>query len=311
MSYVVGAPPTPPSLLNPSGAWFFNWVIPVAGSVVILLAVYDSIRRRRLTWGFLFLLNSMLVYWMETIGDWGQELIYSPTFRVHHGLEWLPLKTPNDPLFMPFAYSVYWTVHAVVVLWLGQLLVNRFGWSMLKAIAILAIPVNYTWDLFVEGTAAAMGWWTYDPGMGPVLTFDNGGRFTLLWTIGLMTFWPNLIAYWAGKPPVRGLNHFERFFALDRFTRPKSGPAEGLSADEPMPVGASTAVATRRQEGRVSKQQQYDDLLDYDVVIPRWKFELARFGAWFVVFQVSFFVLLDLPLVVMRLITGNDSIYVP
>jgi hypothetical protein len=306
----VSTPPTPPALLDPSGTWFFNWVIPVAGSLVILLAVYDTIRRRRLTWGFLFLVNSMLVYWMETIGDWGQELIYSPTFQLHHALDWLPLKTPNDPLFMPFAYAVYWTVHAIVVLWLGQLLARRFGWSMLKAIVILAIPVNYAWDLLVEGTAAAMGWWTYDPGMGPVLTFDNGGRFTLLWTIGLMCVWPNLIAYWAGKPPVRGLNHFERFFALERFTRPKPSPAERLSAAGPMRAGAS-ANATVVGEARPTKQQQYDDLLDYEVVIPRWKFELARFGAWFAVFQISFFVLLIVPLVAMRVITGNDSIYVP
>jgi hypothetical protein len=298
----LATPPTPPALLDPSGTWFFNWVIPIAGSIVIVLAVADCIRRRRLTWGFLFLINSMLVYWMETMGDWGQELIYSPTFQLHHALEWLPLKTPNDPLFMPFAYAVYWTVHAVIVLWLGQLLVNKFGWSMLKAIAVLAIPVNYAWDLLVEGTAAAMGWWTYDPGMGPVLTFANGGRITLLWTVGLMCVWPNLIAYWAGKPPVRGLNHFERFFGLERFTRPKPEMRE---------LPGERAVATAVDTLPRTKLAQYDDLLNYEVVIPRWKFEIARFGAWFVVFQVSFFLLLIVPLVVMRVITGNDSVYAP
>jgi hypothetical protein len=303
-------PPTPPALIDPSGAWAFDWVIPIVGGIVILLAIADSIRRRRLTWGFLFLANGMLVYWMESTGDWGQELIYSPAFRQHHLLDWLPLKTPNDPLFMPFAYAVYWTVHALVVLWLGQLLVKRFGWSMLKAIVVLAIPVNYAWDFFVEGIAAAMGWWTYDPGMGPVLTFANGGQITLLWTIGLMCFWPNLIAYWAGKPPVRGLNHFERFCGLERFTRPKSTTAE--TDVTPHEIGGGTATVTAVPAvGRRSKQQEYDDLLDYEVTIPRWKFELARLGAWFVVFQVSFFLLLVVPLVVMRMITGNDSIYVP
>jgi hypothetical protein len=303
---LLAEPPVPPALVDPSGAWFFNWVIPVVGGLVIVLAVADSVRRRRLTWGFLFLFNSMLVYWMESTGDWGQELIYSPTFAQHHLLDWLPLKTPNDPLFMPFAYAVYWTVHALVVLWLGQLLSKRFGWNMLKAILVLAIPVNYAWDFLVEGVAAAMGWWTYDPGMGPVLTFGNGGQITLLWTIGLMCFWPNLIAYWAGKPPVRGLNHFERFFGLERFTRPKDPVSEHFQSTRP--VGTATAV---QAVGRESKQQQYDDLLDYEVTIPRWKFELARFGAWFAVFQISFLGLLVVPLVVMRMITGNDSIYAP
>jgi hypothetical protein len=36
-----------------------------------------------------------------------------------------------------------------------------------------------------------------------------------------------------------------------------------------------------------------------------------RLGAWFVVFQVSFFVLLVVPLVVMRLATGADSPFIP
>ncbi|WP_035920841.1 hypothetical protein [Frankia sp. QA3] len=51
--------------------------------------------------------------------------------------------------------------------------------------------------------------------------------------------------------------------------------------------------------------------LDYEVTIPRWKFELARFGTWFVVFQVTFFGMLVIPLVAMRASTGHDSVYVP
>lgn len=308
---VVAGPPSPAALLHPSGTWFFNWVIPIAGSVVIVLAIADSVRRRRLTWGLLILLNSMLVYWMETMGDWGQELIYSPTFVRHHALEWLPVKTPNNPLFMPFAYAVYWTVHAVVVLWLGQLLARRLGWSTLKAIVVLAIPVNFAWDFFVEGIAAAMGWWTYDPGMGPVLTFAGGGQITLLWTIGLMCFWPNLIAYWAGKPPARGLNHFERFFRLERFTKPKQPVPKGRLTMHTVSKGAGAIATALPETERRSRQQEYDDVLNYEVTVPRWKFELARFGAWFAVFQISFFVLLIVPLVVMRVITGNDSAYVP
>ncbi|STZ46425.1 Uncharacterised protein [Mycolicibacterium gilvum] len=36
-----------------------------------------------------------------------------------------------------------------------------------------------------------------------------------------------------------------------------------------------------------------------------------RLGAWFIVFQVSFFVFLILPLVIMRWATGADSPYIP
>nr|WP_313901328.1 hypothetical protein [Mycobacterium sp. SMC-8] len=271
-----------------------------------MLAVIDVIRRRRLTWGFLFIVNSMAVYWMETIGDWGQQLYYSPAFAEHHLLDWLPLKTPNDPIFMPFAYAVYWGVHALLALWISQKISARTNWSMLKSMLILAIPLNYAWDFLVEGTAAYFGWWTYDPGIGPVLEWSTGGRITLLWTIGLMCVWPNLIAYWAGKPPVGGLNHMERFFRLERFTIPKT-PGKPSSASS-LAAGEG-ALATRQV--RRTKQQEFDDYLNYDVTIPRWKFELMRLGAWFIVFQVSFFFFTVFPLVVLRILLGADSVYLP
>lgn len=305
-SFMAGAELVPPSTLKPAGVWFFNWVIPIVGSLFIVLVIADVIRRRRFTWGFLFLFNSMAIYWMETVGDWGQMLFYSPTFARHHLLEWLPLKTPNDPLFMPFAYAVYWGVHAILVLWLSQLVASRTGWSMLKSLLILAIPVNYVWDFVVEGTATAMGWWTYDPGMGPVLQWPNGGRITLVWTIGLMCVWPNLIAYWAGKPPIRGLNHLERFCGLQHFTVPKTTPP--TPAVDTAGAGIAVEVATRPVVK--TKQQEFDDYLNYDVTIARWKFELLRLGAWFVCFQVSFCVL-AVPLVLFRALSGVDSPYVP
>lgn len=297
----------PPATLSPAGAWFFNWVVPVVGSLFIVLAIFDVVRRRRLTWGFLFLFNSLAVYWMETIGDWGQMLFYSPTFTRHYLLEWLPLKTPNDPLFMPFAYAVYWGVHAILVLWLSQWVASRLGWSMLKSMLVLAIPVNYVWDFVVEGTATAMGWWTYDPGIGPVLEWASGGRITLLWTIGLMCIWPNLIAYWCGKPPIRGLNHLERFCRLDRFTEPKPvGDGSGIATS----AGAG-GVAVATKAARVTKTLEFDGYLNYQVRIPRWRFELMRLGAWFIGFQVSFFLFLIVPLVALRAVLGADSPYVP
>ncbi|BBU21144.1 hypothetical protein [Mycobacterium xenopi] len=296
----------PPATVQPTGVWFFNWVIPFVGSVFILLAIADVIRRRRLTWGFLFLFNSMAVYWMETVGDWGQMLFYSPAFARHHLLDWLPIKTPNDPLFMPFAYAVYWGVHAILVLWLSQWVSSRLGWSMLKSMLMLAVPVNYAWDFLTEGTATAVGWWTYDPGLGPLIEWHNGGRITLLWTIGLMCIWPNLIAYWAGKPPIRGLNHLERFCRLERFTvRKRTASWAGTS----MSGTGGAAVATR--PARLTKQQEFDNYLNYDVAIPRWRFELLRLGAWFIGFQVSFFVFLIVPLVALRALTGADSPYIP
>ncbi|MBO0807471.1 MAG: hypothetical protein J2P32_04100 [Actinobacteria bacterium] len=307
MSVIVLATPTPRSVQDPAGVWVFDWVVPAVGGLIMLASVLDCVRRRQLSWGFLFLSNSMLVYWMETVGDWAQHLVYSPAFRAHHLLDWLPLKTSTDPLFMPFAYAIYWTVHAVAVLWLGQLLVRKYGWSLLTAIAVISLPVNYLWDIAVESAAVSVGWWTYDPGFGPVIEFANGGRQPLMWPVLLMTFWPNLIAYWAGKPPVRTLNHIERLFRLDRLTRPAAPAPEPAAAV----LGQSDRASGPAEETRRSARARYDGLLDYQVIGSRWRFELARFGAWFVVFQASFFVMLIIPLVTLRIATGHDSDYLP
>lgn len=282
--------PVPPVLLNPSNLWVFNWLIPVIGTIIILRAIHDSIRHRRLTWSFLFLFNSMLVYWMETIGDWGQHLIYSPAFATHNLLDWLPVKTTYDPVFIPFAYALYWTFHAWVLLLLGDWLVRRTGWSMMKAIIVLAIPVNYVWDFLNEGAATYYGWWTYDPGIGPVLEWPSGGRITLLWTIGMMCTWPNLIAYWGGKPPVAGLNHIERMCGLQRFTRPKAPTDPALAA---------------------TPREKYEARLNYEATIPLWRFETYRLLAWILVFNISFFLFLVLPLLLMRLLPGHASPWLP
>ncbi|MEP6869146.1 MAG: hypothetical protein ABJA20_11580 [Novosphingobium sp.] len=282
--------PVPEVLLNPGGLWVFNWAIPIFGSAVILWAAIQTIRTGRLTWSFLFLFNSLLVYWMESLGDWGQHLIYSPAFTLHHMFDWMPLKTPYDPLFMPFSYATYWTVHAWIVLVLGQFLTRRYGWTILKAMLVIAIPTNLVWDFLVEGLATYQGWWTYDPGIGPVLEWPTGGRITLLLTIGAMCTWPNLIAYWGGKPAVLGLNHIERMCGLARFTREKPSV-------EPTPGS--------------SPREQYEARLNYEPTISLWKFESLRLLAWVVVFNVSFAILLVMPVMMMRVITGHGSPWIP
>ena len=75
---------------------------------------------------------------------------------------------------MPFAYAVYWGVRALLVLWLSQWVSSKFGWSMLKSMIVLAIPVNYVWDFIVEGTATRTVPWDAIPDDRMVV--DTGPR---------------------------------------------------------------------------------------------------------------------------------------
>ena len=260
MTRPLDAVPVPAGLLHPVGLWVFNYVIPAATILILIVAGRGCVRQRRLTWLFLFVVCSMSTFWMETIGDWGQHLRYSPRFS-SYSWDWLPYHTPTDPYFMPFAYGVYWTLHAAAVMALGAWLAKKRGWTLLRAVLVLSIPVNFIFDLSLESTAAYLGWWTYDPGFGPIWHFARGSQ-PLLWPVTLMIGWPNFVAYVAGKPASTGPNVIERTFRLDAAA---SGPAH----------------------------------------------ELKRFGAWLLTFQVTFFLMLVVPLVVLRLVTGHDSPYVP
>lgn len=162
------------------------------------------------------------------------------------------------------------------------------------------------WDLSVETVSAYFGWWTYNPGFGPEIHFARGNQ-PLLWPLILLCIWPNFMAYVAGKPHARGINPLERALGLSRFVRVRQAP------EAPVPALASSGIAALTTGSLIRTTTDVANLggPDYDVVGSRWKFDLARFGAWMLTFQVSFFVILIVPLVSLRLITGHNSIYAP
>src|ERR1700737_1632867 len=85
----------------------------------------------------------------------------------------------------------------------------------------------------------------------------------------------------------------------------------GGQAPHPGPQSPRAVLQARPLHGaektpfgkRPPDEQGFDASLNYDGTIPRWRFELMRLGAWFIGFQVSFFFLLVVPLVVMRAVT--------
>jgi hypothetical protein len=125
---------------------------------MISRSILNCIRNRRLTYGSLFLSNSLLCYRMETIGDWGQHLEYSPRFWRYSFFDWLPCKSVNDPIFVPFAYAVYWTGHSIMLMSLAPIL-QRY-WTKLtlfQSVLILSLPLDYAFDnnyrgiLYIDG----------------------------------------------------------------------------------------------------------------------------------------------------------------
>lgn len=205
----------PEGLVGAPATWVLDVAIPVFAAVMVAVMVRDAIRKRRLTWWLLLSVCSAMCWWLETFGDWGQHLSYSPEFR-HYTLDWVGT-APHNPYWMPLMYAVYWVAHAWAILRLAQYIQRRRpSLSLGKAIMVLTIPVTWVWNLAIEGYAAYMGWWTYEPPIGPFLDMGRG-NWPLLWPMLLMFTWINLIAWMVGPPEDENqLNRIERLFRLDR-----------------------------------------------------------------------------------------------
>lgn len=269
----------PEGVADPPATWVLDYGVTALGGLVLLVLIAGAVRGRRLTWWLLISLSSASTFWLETFGDWGQHLSYSPRFA-HYVLNW-PLTAPHNPAWMPVMYSVYWVAHAWAILRLAQWWANRApGRTIGRGILALSIPLTFAWNLVIEGFAAYMGWWTYDPPIGPYLDMGRG-NWPLLWPMLLMFGWINLIAYVVGLPEeARSFNRMERLLRLPSlFVRPgwrRSGNA--LTHDPGEGAG---------------------------------RFQLVRFMAWLLFFNVTFFLTLVVPLVGVRLLTGRGSAFLP
>lgn len=283
--YPDGAEESVPDVVrNPPGLWFFNIVIPVLAVFVFVRLLISSIKQRTLSYWLLFFVAGGACFFYESIGDWAFYLTYSPDFW-HYELPWsFPWHVRENPVFMPFAYALYWTAHGWAVVRASQWWSRRSGWSELRSLLVLAVPISYAWDLLVEGVATYFGWWQYDPPLGPYLSWEfigGEGNMPLTFPILIMLGWCNIVAWVAGDPTVPGVTRLDRMFRLDRML-PAGHQAGGVR---------SSTGGPRRQWA--------------------WNYEIARIGAWVMVFWWSFGVLQIVPIIAIRYLFGHDSVYAP
>lgn len=265
----------PSGIVDPPMQALLDWVIPAAAILILVGLVVSSVRQRRMTWWLMISLASASTFWLETFGDWGQHLLYSPNF-LHYTLP-LPMTAPHNPAWMPFMYAVYWVLHTWAILRVAQWFQGRRpGMGIGRAIILFSVPLTFLWNIFVEGTAAYMGWWTYDPPIGPYLDMGRG-NFPLLWPMLLMFTWPNLIAWLVGLPEESGqLNRLERWFGFEQRLRAHFGDRA-----PPEPGAGGRGL------------------------------QLQRLGIWIAAFQLTFILCLILPNAGLRLVTGWSSFYLP
>jgi hypothetical protein len=285
----------PEGITHPFAPWLLDYALPVVALVALVLMVRGALQQQKLTWMLMISIASASTWWLEVFGDWGQHLSYSPVFN-HYVLDWV-YTAPHNPLWMPLMYAVYWVAHAWAILKLAEWGSDKFGWSLGRGILLLSVPLTFVWNLIIEGFAAWAGWWTYEPGIGPVLDMGRG-NWPLLWPMLLMFGWINLISWVVGPPDEADrFNRLERLFGLHKLVQRLGwfNPSRGASRPQVKPDGSGVAIAVR------------GDVLD--PAVGTVKFQVLRMLCWLLFFNVTFALTLDLPLVGFRLISGWDTPY--
>ena len=168
-----------------------SWIFEVLGPLVWLglgaYCVTRSWRDRRLTVTMLLFISATSMFWQEFYGDWGAFLLYNPDFHLM-GWKSSTWTTPNKPWAVLPAYGWYYTiVYPLMLRWIHTLR-ERVAWGRLTTLIAVAFPVFYLWDLFVEGFAAGLGWWSYTTVYGAAILTDRG-NFPLLYPLLLFVFY--------------------------------------------------------------------------------------------------------------------------
>jgi hypothetical protein len=273
----------PQGIIDPTAPWIFDIVTPALAAVLLIIIFYHCARDRTLTWSFLIAIASATTWWLETFGDWAQHLLYSPVLH-HYTLDWW-YAAPHNPVLMPVTYALYWWAHAWAILRLAELVLRKWpALTLGQGILILSLPVTFLWNLVIEGAATYLGWWTYDPPIGPAIAWERGTFWPLTWPVCLMIGWINLIAWMVGLPEEQDrLNRLDRFMGLHRLLARVAWLKTGVEQPEAV----------------------------HNPALGNWKFQIVRLLSWIVFFNITFALTLNLPLFLMRMIPAFHSYYLP
>ncbi|ALR19840.1 hypothetical protein ATN00_05465 [Sphingobium baderi] len=158
--------------------------------ILVLAAVALTLKNRRLPLFGLVLIAATSAFWQEFFGDWGAYLAWNPAFSRLPFWGDMAFTTPVKPLFIPFSWGWWFAVSLPLLTSLVMVLGRRLRFLPVQAWAMLvAFPLFFAYQIYVEGSSVANGWWTYDAIVGPTLESDKGQ---------LPLVFPALIALWAG-----------------------------------------------------------------------------------------------------------------
>ena len=174
---------TTAGLDDPIGWQVWQVLTVVVAATLLTVGIVRSLRTRRLDVLLLMTISGASAFWLETYGDWGGYVLYSPRFAQVTWWGPTPWTSPVKAWWFIAGYAFFYP--AIYGLMLGALRIVRSRRPSVNpyiAAVVLAFPVFYVFDLIFEGTTTALGYWTYTYSFGPHLSIGKGS-FPLLWPV--------------------------------------------------------------------------------------------------------------------------------
>ncbi|MDT5205781.1 MAG: hypothetical protein QOD34_2417 [Mycobacterium sp.] len=127
----------------------------VGGISFTVLAVYLSVRQRRVHPLLLLCISAMSFSWIEAPYDWAMYAQFPPA--IPRMPSWWPLNMTwgGLPLFVPIGYISYFVLPALTATTLGRWLIARFNWRRPPTLLIVGLLVGFAWALFFNGFLGA------------------------------------------------------------------------------------------------------------------------------------------------------------
>jgi hypothetical protein len=182
--------PNASTMGNPINPWMMEtgsfWIW---GALALLTLIW-TVKDKRLPLFGLVLIAATSSFWQEFFGDWGAYVAWNPAFARLPFWEEMAFTTPVKPVFIPFSWGWWFAISIPLLVALVRWFHKKFLSAPITVIAMLtAFPLFLAYQIYVEGSSVANGWWTYDVVIGPALESEKG-RLPLVF--------PLLIGIWAG-----------------------------------------------------------------------------------------------------------------
>jgi hypothetical protein len=159
--------PVNPWMMETGSFWIW-------GALAILTLIW-TVKDKRLPLFGLVLIAATSSFWQEFFGDWGAYVAWNPAFARLPFWGEMAFTTPVKPLFIPFSWGWWFAISIPLLVALTRWLHRKFPSLSVTMIAMLmAFPLFLAYQINVEGSSVANGWWTYDVVIGPALESGKG-----------------------------------------------------------------------------------------------------------------------------------------